>query len=331
MSLDPRLRAGLSLPAIAAPMFLVTTPELVREACLNGVVGALPRHNARAFDQFEAWLGEIRGALDAAVAAGASVAPLAVNLPLGLSDTDLKAHLDVCARFGVEIIINAQGDPTELTRRVHDWGGRLFHDVTSIRFAEKALAAGVDGLTCIAAGGGGHSGVISPLALIPRIRAMFDGTIVLAGAIADGAAIRAAEVLGADLAYLGTRFIATRESGAAEAYKQMLVEADSTGLMYTGKIAGVPANWLIDSMRAVGLDPVDLPEPLQKKGHDHLPAGVTPWRNLWSGGQGVELIDDVPTVAELIGSLRRQYISACQTADMAQAARLAEQAMDRPQ
>ncbi len=328
MALDPRLRAGLSLPAIAAPMFLVTTPALVREACLNGVIGALPRHNARAFDQFEAWLAEIRAALDAAVAEGRRVAPLAVNLPLGLSATDLSAHLDACRRHGVEIIINAQGDPTELTRRVHDWGGRLFHDVTSIRFAEKAIAAGVDGLTCIAAGGGGHSGVISPLALIPRIRAMFDGTIVLAGAIAHGAAIRAAEVLGADLAYLGTRFIATRESGASDAYKQMLVAADSTGLIYTGKVAGVPANWLIDSLRAVGLDPDALPEPVQKKGHDHLPAGVKPWGNLWSGGQGVELIDDIPAVADLIGRLRRQYISACQTNDMAEAARLAEQALD---
>ena len=194
-----------------------------------------------------------------------------------------------------------QGNPRALAERVHDWGGRVFHDVTSVRFAEKAIAAGVDGLICIGAGGGGHSGTTSHLVLIPKIRSIFDGVIVMAGAVTDGAAIRAAEILGADLSYLGTRFIGTRESLAHADYKVLLVSQSSEGLMYTGRIAGVPANWLIESMRSVGLDPDDLPVPGRPgMTHEHLPEGVKPWANLWSAGQGIDLIDDIPSVAELV-------------------------------
>jgi len=218
------------------------------------------------------------------------------------------------------------GDPTELIRRVHDWGGKVFHDVTTIRFAEKAIAAGADGLTCIGAGGGGHSGTVSHLALIPKVRQMFDGTIVFAGGVSNGAAIRAAEVLGADLAYLGTRFIATQESNAAPEYKAMLVSENAADVIYTPKVAGGAANWLKASLRAVGLDPDNLPEPGPKGGHAHLPEGLRPWFNIWSAGQGVELISDVPSVAELIRRLRREYVAACQVADMAAAARLADEA-----
>jgi nitronate monooxygenase len=331
MALDPALRASLTLPAICAPMFLVTGPDLVREACKAGVIGGLPRQNARTFETFEQWLKEIRADLDRhrAEVPDARVAPIAVNLATRLPADELAAHLEVCRRYGVEIIISATGDPTELIARVHDWGGVVFHDVTNLRFAEKAIAAGADGLTCIGAGGGGHSGTISHLALIPRIRAMFDGVIVLAGGVSTGAVIRAAEMLGADLAYLGTRFIATREAAAPPAYKELLVSQSSTGLMYTGKIAGVPANWLTESMRVAGLDPDALPEPLGKgKRHDHQPDGVRPWINLWSAGQGVDLIDDIPSVAELVGRLRREYIAACEIPDMADAARLAERALE---
>ena len=234
----------------------------------------------------------------------------------------------LCAKYGVEIIISVGGDPTELVARVHDFGGKVFHDITSLRFAEKAIAAGADGLNCIGAGGGGHSGTISHLALIPRIRAIFDGTIVMAGAVSTGAVIRAAEVLGADLAYLGTRFIATQEADAPDAYKQLLVSQTSTDLIYTGDVAGVPANWMIESIRQVGLDPENLPKPLGRgMRHDHLPEGVTPWKNLWSAGQGIDLIDDIPTVAELVARLRREYVAACD-AELAEAARLADQALE---
>ncbi|HSK39143.1 MAG TPA: nitronate monooxygenase, partial [Arenibaculum sp.] len=233
-----------------------------------------------------------------------------------------------CRRHGVELIISAAGNPTELIARAHDHGCKVFHDITSIRFAEKAIAAGADGLTCIGAGGGGHSGTISHLALIPQVRAMFDGAIVMAGGVSTGAVIRAAEILGADLAYLGTRFIATQEADAPQAYKELLVSQTSADLIYTGRVAGVPANWLRESIRQNGLDPEDLPEPAGKGlGHDHLPQGVQPWKTLWSGGQGIDLIDDIPTVAELVRRLRREYVTACETADMAKAARLADEAL----
>lgn len=323
MALHESIRSRLTLPAVCAPMFLVSGPELVAAACTAGIVGALPRQNARSIETFEDWLRQIRGRIDtyAAENPGARIGPLAVNLATAFDPEELAANLALCERYGVEIIISAQGDPAELARRVHDWGGVIFHDVTTIRFAEKAIAAGVDGLTCIGVGGGGHSGTISHLVLIPKIRSIFDGVVLMAGAVSNGAAIRAAEVLGADLAYLGTRFIATRESRAADEYKAMLVRGTAADLMYTPDIAGVAANWLTDSMRAVGLDPANLPKP-QRKGltHAHLPEGVKPWRNLWSAGQGIDLIDDVPTVADVVTRLRREYVEACQAPSMADAA-----------
>jgi nitronate monooxygenase len=318
MALDPELRASLVLPAICAPLFLVTGPDLVREACKAGVIGGLPRQNARDFETFEAWLTQIRADLDAhEQTTGRRTAPIAVNLPTRFPDAELKAHFDLFARSGVKILLTVGGDPTDMARRAHDAGFMVMHDITSIRFAEKAIAAGVDGLICIGAGGGGHSGTISHLALIRQIRAIFDGVIVMAGAVSDGATIRAAEILGADLAYLGTRFIATRESEAPAAYKDLLVSQTSSDLIYTGKVAGVPANWLVESLRMAGLDPADLPEPLGRgMRHDHLPEGAAPWKNLWSAGQGVDLIHDVPTVAELVGRLKAEYDAACRIPDM---------------
>jgi nitronate monooxygenase len=222
-------------------MFLVSGPELVAAACKAGLVGALPRQNARTLEIFESWLRDIRTDLDefSDQNPGARVGPVAVNLAAQFDEDELAAHLDLCSRYGIEIVISAQGNPRALAQRVHDWGGRLFHDVTSVRFAEKAIAAGVDGLTCIGAGGGGHSGTTSHLVLIPKIRSMFDGIIVMAGAVTNGATIRTAEILGADLSYLGTRFIATKESRARDEYKELLVSENSGGLMYTGRIAGI--------------------------------------------------------------------------------------------
>jgi nitronate monooxygenase len=332
VTLDHRLRAKLTLPAICAPMFLVSGPELVSAACRAGLVGSLPRQNARGVDVFEQWLRRIRSELDEFADAnpGARIGPLAVNLATNFADDELATNLALCERYGVEIIISATGNPTALAKRVHDIGAVIFHDVTTMRFAEKAIAAGVDGLTCIGAGGGGHSGTISHLVLIPKIRSIFDGVIVLAGAVSNGAAVRAAEVLGADLAYLGTRFIATRESSASDEYKSLLLSGSSSDLMYTPEIAGVAANWMIESMRAVGLDPADLPKPVSAgMSHKHLPEGVKPWKNLWSAGQGIDLIDDIPTVAELVSRLRREYVAACDVPDMADVARFVEQVSSR--
>ena len=330
MALDVTLRAKLALPAVCAPMFLVTGPELVSAACKAGVVGSLPRQNARDQETFEEWLRLIRTDLDefAAMNPNAPVGPLAVNLATAFDPDQLTTELALCKRYGVDVIISATGNPAELARRVHDWGGVIFHDVTALKFAEKAIAAGVDGLTCIGAGGGGHSGTISHLVLIPKIRSIFDGVIVLAGAVSNGAAVRAAEVLGADLSYLGTRFIATKESRASDAYKAMIERGTSADLMYTPDIAGVAANWMIESMVAAGLDPADLPKPL-KPGmtHAHLPDGVKPWKNLWSAGQGIDLIDDIPTVAELVARLRREYVAACEMPSMVDAARIVDEVL----
>jgi nitronate monooxygenase len=330
MALDPAIRARLTLPAVCAPMFLVSGPALAREACKAGLVGALPRQNARTLEAFDGWLAAVRRDLDAFAAShpAARIGPLAVNLATRMPPEELDQNLAVCRRHGVEIIISAVGDPTALIARVHDGGGKVFHDVTNLRFAEKAIAAGADGLTCIGAGGGGHSGTISHLSLIPKIRAMYDGVILMAGAIGHGAAIRAAEVLGADLAYVGTRFIATQEADAPEAYKQLLVAETSRGLRYTDAVGGAPANWIVESLRRVGLDPDNLPVPSKPFAYDHLPPNARPWRDFWSAGQSIDLIEDVPTVAELCARLRREYVQACEAPDMAEAARLADAALD---
>jgi nitronate monooxygenase len=312
MSLDPAIRASMTLPAVCAPMFLVSGPDLVREACKAGIMAGLPRGNARSFEVFEGWLTSIRSDLDrhAEQHPDATIGPLAVNLSTRMEADDLTTELELCRRHGVDIIISATGDPTELTKRVHDHGLKIFHDVTSLRFAEKAIAAGVDGMTCIGSGGGGKSGTLGHLVLIPKVRSMFDGTIICAGSVTNGAAIRAAQVLGADLAYLGTRFIATQESMADPAYKQMLVDGTSADLLYTPDIVGVSGNWLVESIRRVGLDPLALPR-APGPGSTHLPPTIRPWKNVWSAGQGVDLIHDIPTVADLVAQLHEEYAEAC--------------------
>ena len=326
MAIPESIRRGLSLPAICAPMTFVSGPDLARECCKAGIVGTFPRHNAGSEDEFESWLFAIRRDLDEHVASGGVVAPLAVNATLA-SDDDSKRFAKACKQARVDLVISAFGDPTEHIARVHDWGGLAFHDVTNIRFAEKAMRAGADGLIAIGAGGGGHSGTISHLALIPRLRRIFDGVIVMAGAVTTGAAIRAAEILGADLAYLGTRFIASQESLAKQAYKEMIVASAATDLLFSANPTGVAANWLKDSLRQFGIDPDGLPDRVGPRGTAHLPEGVRSWRDFWSAGQGIELIDDIPTVAEICRRLRGEYLDACRTPAFAGATELADQAM----
>lgn len=302
------------IPVICAPMFLVTTAAMVIAACTAGIVGVLPRGNFRSLEAFEAALSDIRRVLDGYAQShpNAVVGPLAVNLAARSAEEEMVGVLDICRRHRVDLLVTALGNPAEVVSRAKDWGAAVYHDVISVRFAEKAIAAGVDGLIAVCWGGGGHSGNASPLVLIPQLRSLFDGAIVMAGAVGSGAAIRAGQVLGADMAYVGTHFIATRESGATTEYKAMLVAAGEGDILYSGAINGSSASWLIPSLRANGLDPKALPQPTTIHGHDHLPDGVRPWRDLWSAGQGAAMIHDVPAVAELIERLAREYEAARQ-------------------
>lgn len=320
MALPQDIRNRLALPVLVAPMFLCSGVELAAAACEAGIVGSLTRNHCRDIAAFAAQLEALAERLARARDSAAKIGPFAVNLGTQMTSADTRAHLALCHRHGARIVITSVGDPTATAPMIHDAGLLHYHDVTTLRFAEKAIAAGVDGLVAIGAGGGGHSGTLSHLAFVPQLRAMFEGTLVLAGAVSNGAAVRAAELLGADLAYLGTRFIATRESAAPDAYKAMIVAGTAADVTYTDGVNGMPAMWLKASLRAHGLDPDNLPKPLQR-GHEHLPPGAKPWQTVWSAGQGIGLIHDIPSVAELVRRLQTEYIAATSTPDMASAAR----------
>lgn len=323
MALAENIREKLVLPAFAAPMFLCSGPDLAIACCKAGIVGSITRNHLRSDEELDGQLRSISEALKPFADAnpGARIGPLAVNISPNAGSAEFAAQLDICCRHDVQIIVTSVGNPTQNAPLVHEYGMLHFHDATTVRHAEKAAAADADGIVCIGAGGGGHAGVVSHLAFVPAVRAFFDGTIVMAGAISTGAAIRAAEVLGADLAYLGTRFIATRESDAPDAYKAMLVEGGINDVIYTRGVNGMAASWLKASLREAGLDPGNLFIP-ETRSTAHLPEGKTPWRNIWSGGQGVGLIEDIPDVAELVRRLRQEYVAACAVPDMAAAARL---------
>jgi nitronate monooxygenase len=323
MTFRQQLREQLVLPAVVAPTFLCSGPDLAVAACAGGIMGTLTLNNCRTIDEFGAQLATVRAGLDASREQhpGRRVGLLAANTSLTLDAAEARRFVSLCARYGVAAVVSANGDPAALAQLVHEAGLQLFHDVTSMKHAEKAIAAGVDGLVAIGAGGGGHSGRISGLAFVPILRQMFDGVIVLAGCVSTGAMIRAAEVLGADLAYLGTRFIATRESMAPEEYKALLVSERAENLAYTAAVNGVPANWMKASLSRAGLDADAMPVPA-RRGTGHLPGGIRPWRDIWSAGQGVSLISDIPSAGELILRLRAEYVEACGTPDMAATARL---------
>jgi nitronate monooxygenase len=312
MSLPASIRERLRMPAMVAPMFLVSGVDLVIASCKAGLIGTLTRNHCRSDEEFEKQLFTVRDALVSAREQQADliIGPLAANVSIGMDPAARTRALQACRRYGVDIIVTAGGDPKAVAAEVHEGGGRIFHDVTSLRFAEKAITAGVDGVVAIGSGGGGHSGALSHLVLVPQIRSMFDGTIVMAGAVACGAAIRAAEVLGADLAYLGTRFIASRESMVPDAYKVMLTTQQADDVVYTDAVNGLPAMWLQASLRDAGLDPNQLPRG-GRRGSAHLPTGVKPWVNLWSAGQGIGLIHDIPTVSDLVERLHDEYRQAC--------------------
>ncbi|MDG2004142.1 MAG: nitronate monooxygenase [Novosphingobium sp.] len=324
MALAQHIREKLTLPAFCAPMFLCSTQELAAESRKAGIVGSLTANHCRDLEELESHLAFVSESVArfADEQPGKTIGPFAVNVAPTKDPADFAVWLDACKRHGTDIIVTSVGNPTAVAPVVRDYGFQHYHDVTNMRFAEKAASAGVDGMIAIGAGGGGHAGTISHLAFIPKIREMFDGTVVMAGAVTTGGAIRAAEMLGADLAYLGTRFIATRESGAPDPYKAMLVDGGIDDVIYTRGVNGMPASWLKASLREAGLDPENLVMP-EGRSTDHLPADKTPWRDIWSGGQGIGLIDAIPTTVELVAQLQREYVEACAIPDSAEAARAA--------
>jgi nitronate monooxygenase len=304
----------LRLPLMAAPMFIVSNPELVIACCRAGVIGAFPAANPRAPDSFETWLETINAARARTLAQGGRFVPYCVNLLLAGDQEARAARLQAARAAKVPLILTNLGDPTAEVAAAHTWGARVLHDVTTMRHAEKAIAAGVDGLMLVCGGAGGHAGTLNPFAFLPQVRRIFDGLIVLAGGIADGPGIAAALTLGADMVAMGTRFIATRESGTFAGHKQMLVEARSEDVIFTDAIAGMPASFLRQSIAAAGLDPVALPPPLGRHRPD-LPPGVKAWKTVWSGGHSTGLIDDVPSVSELVERLANELQDTAEAAD----------------
>ncbi|AMJ61320.1 NAD(P)H-dependent flavin oxidoreductase [Bosea sp. PAMC 26642] len=311
MALPASLSDNLSLPVIGSPMFIVSGPELVIAQCLNGVVGSFPALNARPADQLDLWLTRIKAELAAAKAADPTrkIAPFAVNQIVHASNDRLIHDMEACVRHQVPIIITSLRAPNEVVEAAHSYGGLVFHDVTTIRHAQKALEAGVDGLILVCAGAGGHAGTLSPFALVGEVRRFFDGPIVLSGAIATGSAILSAQAMGADLAYIGTRFIASQEANAADGYKDMIVGTSAADIVYTPYFTGVPGNYLKPSIAAQGLNPDNLPHADKTK--MSFGAGTAKaWRDIWGSGQGVGLIDDAPPVTIVIDRLKAEYATA---------------------
>ena len=305
MALPASLVGRLRLPVVAAPMFLVSGPDLVIAACRAGVLGCFPALNRRTSDGLDEWLT----LLDATL--GPGDAPYGVNLIVHRSNPRVAADLAVLARHRVPVVVTSLGAATEVVAAVHAWGGVVFHDVTNARHAAKAAAAGVDGLILVTCGAGGHGGSLNPFALLAEVRAGFDGTILLAGAISSGSDVLAARVMGADLAYLGTRFVATTESLASDAYRQQVVAAGTADIVHTAAVSTIGANFLRRSLELAGLDPDAAPGPVDL---DHLTrpsAGdARAWRDIWAAGPGVAGIHSVKPVADLVDDLAREYSDA---------------------
>lgn len=306
MPIPTQLQGRLKAPVIVSPMFLVSGPDLVTEACKAGFVGTFPSLNQRTTEGYEAWLTEIHERL-----AGTDAAPFGVNLVVHKSNSRLQADLAVTVKHKVPLVITSLGAVKEVIDAVHSYGGLIFHDIINLQHARKAAAAGVDGLIGVAAGAGGHAGLLSPFALVSEIRGFFPGTIILAGAMNNGRQVAAARMMGADLAYIGTRFIATEESLAVPGFKSMLTASSASDILYTPAISGVNGNFLRPSIVAAGRDPNDL-DP--SHGGLSLEGEAKMWKDIWSAGQGTGGIDDIPTTAQLCARIAREYRDALETA-----------------
>ncbi len=305
----PDWRNRLSLPVIAAPMFLVSGVELVVAQCRAGIVGSFPALNARPAEALDDWIRRIKAGLDE------NSAPFAVNLIVNDSNARLKQDLATCVRHEVPLVITSLMPPGEVVEAVHGYGGLVFHDVTTLRHAKKAAGQGVDGLILVCAGAGGHAGRLSPFAFVQEVRRFFDGRIVLAGAITSGEHVLATEALGADFAYMGSRFIATKESLASAGYKRMIVESAAADITYTDVVSGIHGNYLRPSLAAAGIETAAVEAAgvvPATSGARYLASEARPraWRDIWGAGQGVGGIDDIPAVAECVARLRGEYDAA---------------------
>ena len=314
MALPPILRDRLRLPVIGSPLFIVSGPDLVIAQCKAGVVGSFPSLNARPVSQLDEWLARITEELAAWDKAHPDTpsAPFAVNQIVHTTNNRLDEDVALCAKYKVPIVITSLGAREDVNAAVHGWGGVVLHDIINQAFAHKAIEKGADGLIPVAAGAGGHAGQLSPFALIQELRAWFDGPIALSGAIASGRSILAAQAMGADLAYIGSAFIATAEANAPAGYKDMIVESAGEDILYTNLFTGVHGNYLRPSIERAGLDPDNLPEADPSKmnfgsgGNQDAKA----WRDIWGCGQGIGAIKHVPTVAEFVDRLAAEYEAA---------------------
>ncbi len=320
MTMPSQLQGRLRLPVISAPMFLGSGPDLVIGACRAGVLGTFPALNLRTTQDFDAWLTRIETALAEPEESGRQPAPFGVNFIVHRTNKRLEADLAVIVEHQVPVVITSLGAAKEVVDAVHSYGGLVFHDVTNAHFARKAAEAGVDGLILVSAGAGGHAGGLNPFALITEVRRVWDGPLVLGGALSTGRDILAAQAAGADLAYMGTRFLATQESIASEEYREMIVRAGAEEIVYTPSISTIPANFLRESIVAAGLDPDDLPAP-DKVDVSHVTnphaeeapsakAAPKAWKDVWSAGHSVAGITEVLPVARLVDQLEAEYLTA---------------------
>ena len=304
MTIPTSLQHGLKLPVIAAPMFLVSGPDLVVETCNAGVIGTFPSLNQRTTEGYREWLHEIKARLNSDAAA------FGVNHIVHPTNPRLMADMMVSVEEKVPLIITSLGAVRDVVEAVHGYGGVVFHDIANVRHARKAAESGVDGLILVANGAGGHAGVVNPFALLEEVRSFYDGTIILSGCLSTGSDVAAAIMMGADFAYMGTRFISTTESMAQAEYKQMIVESGASDITYTPAVSGIPANFLTPSLIANGIDPKSLPEHKLDMAEE-----AKAWKTVWSAGQGSAGVRDVLPTAELVHRLTDEFAQACSNFD----------------
>ena len=306
MTMPAVMKGRLSIPAIASPLFIISNPDLVIAQCQAGVVGSFPSLNARPLAQFEEWLERITGTLTD------KDAPFAVNLIVHRSNDRLMDDLKLCVKYKVPVIITSLGAREDVNEAIHSYGGIVLHDVISDKFARKAVEKGADGLITVAAGAGGHAGTISPFALVQEVRRWFDGPVALSGSIATGDAVLAAQAMGADLAYIGSAFIATTEARADERYKQMIVDSSANDIVYSNLFTGVHGNYLKPSIIAAGMDPDNLPtsDPSAMNFGSGGNTDAKAWKDIWGCGQGIGAVDAILPAAEFIAKLKREYEAA---------------------
>lgn len=315
MALPEILKNNLQIPVVGAPMFIVSNPDLVIAQCKAGIVGSFPSLNARPADQLEVWLKRITEELDAYNQAHPDkpAAPFAVNQIVHRSNNRLEHDLELCVKYKVPIVITSLGARVDVNEAVHSYGGIVFHDVINQKFAHKAIEKGADGLIAVASGAGGHAGQLSPFALVQEIRQWFDGPVLLSGCIATGDAVLAAQAMGADLAYIGSPFIATAEANAIDDYKQMVADCSGEDIVYTNLFTGVLGNYLRPSIERAGMDPDKLPQgdvTQMDFGSEDTGGDAKAWKDIWGCGQGIGAVDKVQPAGDYIAQLKAQYAAA---------------------